>query len=1262
MADGTVVIAIDLDGAEAESGFQKIKSLLGGAGDSAKKTGSVFKQMLGANIIGNALTKGISAIGSGVRSMAGELNSSKKAWDTFEGNMRMLGNSDAEIAKAKSAMQDYATQTIYSASDMASTYSQLAAVGVDNVDQLVTGFGGLAASAENPAQAMKSLSMQATQMAAKPKVAWQDFKIMMEQSPAGMAAVAKSMGMSLDEMIAKIQDGELATNDFFDAVKEVGNNDHFSKMATQFKTVDQAMDGLKESLANKLQPAFGKLSEYGIKAIEKISDVIDKFDFSGLETAIDNVANGFKDFFKGLGNTQVFESLKNAAVSLRNAFMNLFGAIKGDGTVSFEVIGQAIGNFVSKIANAITKVADFVAKLDPGVIRSFAKGVAIAIAAFKGFNILSRVASLFRAFKSGGVGATGAVGKASAKLGSLIKNTFSGVANVIKSTGVAIKTVLQGVAGVVKALGPAIATAAKGIGTGLATAFRGLASAIAMVPVTKMLAFGAAIALVIAALALLATQGDGVKLILEGLGSVVESLGVAIGTILKAALEGIGSVLESLGTAIGTVVESIGVAIASIITAATPLVGVLGGIFTEVVRIISDAIVRIVQAIAPFIPAITHMVEVVVTNLPSIIDAFSRLVTSVGLAITQVVTAVANGAVQIINALVPLVAQIGTSVTQIVDAFGRLVESVGTALANVVTAVTDGVANIIAALVPLVDEIGNTALEVGTAIEGIVTAMSEGFVDVVDAVTTGVADVISEFSGFVSELSGFVEELSRLIISFGDAVTQVIDALSRLGESVQGIIDEVGDTAKEIAEAFKTMTEALAGLEDVDLLGIGAGLAAISASLAGINLTGNIGGTSEGMSKLSEALNGIPDISTMGSDFTSLKDGLDGLGEVGTSAGEGITDVKEARDGIYGISALAGDFEALKTAFTGLGPIAPSASRGLTQIKTVVSDMPTGLNVAKIALTQFKIALTNLNTGVVSSMSSIKTSISTAMTGVKTSISSNLTGVKTSFTTSFNSMKTTASTNMTGVKTAVSTSMSGVKTAVTSSMSSVKSSISSSMNSAKSAVTSATSGMKSAISSAFNSMKSTVSSSMNAMVSTMQSAGSRGVGVMRSVGAQIGNGLAAGMRSALGAVTAAANALVAQAVRAAQAKAMIHSPSRLFANEVGRYLPQGMAVGIDKNAHYATDSIQSVIDDMTGMNMNLDSMIGVGNNSLSKQIGLNLRATGQNGAGSNTSNTYNQHYTLNANGNASSDFYSPENMRRLLRELAYYTKLEGGLT
>ena len=132
--------------------------------------------------------------GSGIRSMLGELNEASTSWQTFEGNMHQLGASNTQIARAKSDMQKFAQQTIYSASDMSSTYAQLAAVGTKNTAQLVKGFGGLAAASDNPQQAMKTLSEQATQMAAKPKVQWQDFKLMLEQTPAGISAVAKTMG------------------------------------------------------------------------------------------------------------------------------------------------------------------------------------------------------------------------------------------------------------------------------------------------------------------------------------------------------------------------------------------------------------------------------------------------------------------------------------------------------------------------------------------------------------------------------------------------------------------------------------------------------------------------------------------------------------------------------------------------------------------------------------------------------------------------------------------------------------------------------------------------------------------------------------------------------------------------------------------------------------------------------------------------------------------------------------------------------------
>ena len=102
---------------------------------------------------------------------------------------------------------------------------------------------------------------------------------------------------------------------------------------------------------------------------------------------------------------------------------------------------------------------------------------------------------------------------------------------------------------------------------------------------------------------------------------------------------------------------------------------------------------------------------------------------------------------------------------------------------------------------------------------------------------------------------------------------------------------------------------------------------------------------------------------------------------------------------------------------------------------------------------------------------------------------------------------------------------------------------------------------------------------MQAMMHAIQAVGIGAVGTMRHVGNMIGQGLAQGMYSALGAVTAAANALVAQAERAAQAKAKIHSPSRLFRDNIGKFLALGVADGIDRNASEVSKSMENLIDD-----------------------------------------------------------------------------------
>ena len=257
-----------------DRGFSStMKQAMGIASKLDKKTSSFM-----TGILQGAGQQAFYMLSNGCRELVSEIDASNVAWKTFEGNMRILGNNDKQIGKVRKSMQKYAEQTIYSSSDMASTYSQLAAVGVKSADKLVTGFGGLAAAAENPQQAMKTLSQQATQMAGRPKVAWQDFKLMLEQTPAGIAAVAKEMGMTTSELVSKIQAGEVKTNDFFKAIEKVGNSKGFTKLATSYKSAGQAMDGLKETIGNKLTPAYDALSKKAIGGIEGIIDKVSELD------------------------------------------------------------------------------------------------------------------------------------------------------------------------------------------------------------------------------------------------------------------------------------------------------------------------------------------------------------------------------------------------------------------------------------------------------------------------------------------------------------------------------------------------------------------------------------------------------------------------------------------------------------------------------------------------------------------------------------------------------------------------------------------------------------------------------------------------------------------------------------------------------------------------------------------------------------------------------------------------------------------------
>lgn len=167
-------------------------------------------------------------------------------------------------------------------------------------------------------------------------------------------------------------------------------------------------------------------------------------------------------------------------------------------------------------------------------------------------------------------------------------------------------------------------------------------------------------------------------------------------------------------------------------------------------------------------------------------------------------------------------------------------------------------------------------------------------------------------------------------------------------------------------------------------------------------------------------------------------------------------------------------------------------------------------------------------------------------------------------------------------------------------------------------------------------------------------------------GMSIGEGLSAGIYAMAGSVANAAASIAYGAVSAAASALRINSPSKVFRDKIGRAIPEGWALGIDKYSWYVDNSMGDLAKNTIDASAKFVSGFGLDiPKSAEIASGLNASLTYRFGGGgsagvSNSTSNVTNNYTLNATGQGNSDFFTPDNMRRLIRELAYYTRQERG--
>lgn len=845
-----------------------------------KQSDSFLSKLKNSAVFGAFASVGASAMHTVTSAISGtisELSASNVAWKTFEGNMQMLGQSSSEINKTKKALQQYATQTIYSASDMSQTYSQFAAVGTKNCLQLVKGFGGLASAAENPKQAMKTLSQQGTQMAAKPMVAWQDFKLMLEQTPAGIAAVAREMGMSTSELVSAVQSGTVKTEDFFNAVEKAGNSKAFTKMATEYKSVGQAMDGLQETLANKLMPAYDKLSQIGIKALSAIIDGLDGFDANILTNGIDKVIDTFKRFGKAFENTGAIKAFKQALSDVGGAIKNVMSQFKDTGLI--EKFGQAFGQVVKFVSQAISAVSKFIGKLNGSQLTGIAGSILGVVGGFKAFNFLKDF-NPFGIFK---------------------KNAEIGVEGVAKATRThsskAMRT-LKDLSISYKNFGKGTSDRLKGLGSLFKQTFQGLGNMLKIANPVNILALGGALFMVAAGIALIGESGNGLSSIAESLGkafseviattidAVTQAL-IALAPVLPTicdAFAQLSPLVEAFGDAFGTVIESVGNAIANIVNA-------IGPVIESVVQIIANAIVQIVQAIAPFAPAIADMVQAISDAIQSICDAFIALVQNIQ---------------PIVESVKDLVQQLGDSISQVFESASDVITSFG-----------DAVSGILDSLAGVIDSIGQSALNAGKGFKelakGIQIITGLNLLDMaasLGAVATGVGAIATASSGI------------------GDAGTQIMNLAIGLG-----LLVGYTDSLSGLASVMPSVISSFSGIESISgplasASGAMVQFASSASGLVGSTTVASSALIALGVALTQVAIQGGQAGTQLGTKFkTGLQSGLTQSVSVARSMSRSITSaLKSASSGAYTVGQMIGNGLANGMAST-LGRVSAIATR-----------------------------------------------------------------------------------------------------------------------------------------------------------------------------------------------------------------------------------------------------------------------------------------------------------------------------------------------
>lgn len=989
MADGKVVIQVDMNGDKAQSGVARLKGMVGGLSESGAQLGSVFKSVLGANIVSGALISGIQSLGSAVKGVfSTALDEGAKLQQSF-------GGIDTLYQGAEDTMKQYATAAA-SAGISANTYAEQAVSFGASLKKALGGDAVKAAESANKAiMAMADNSAKMGTDIGSIQMAYQGFAkgnyTMLDNLKLGYGGTQQEMQRLLNDA-SKLEGAmgkKFNINNFADIVeaidlvqKDLGVAGVAAKEAeTTFSGSFAAMKAsasnflanlsLGEDVGPALKTLISSTSTFLLgNFVPMVGNIMRQLP-QAIEVAIaeagPKIEESFRSLFAGIGVDEgVFDVIKDTFRDVVVTIQSLFDELTSE-TNGFENVMKGFSNIVEFVNVAIQNLAMAI----QFALEAFSETGAIKNA-YQAFKDLTD-AALDLAEKLGDAIPWDIVGAAAGHVVNAISMIVSWISKLSQSiSGDVWRGLITGIGGALiafkafnflKSFNPfkwfskgAKESADEAVGSvtnsksAIAQIFKSIS--------TLIKTTGTAIKTAATGI------GEGIKIALSGLAPVIRAFGLALRT------AGIGNIL-ALGGAIGIAAVGIGAGVA-IIAAGLSLIASQG------------------EGVATIINAVGQAFATVAT---AIIGAFAQAIVSVAGVLPTVTSALAQ--------LSPLVVAVG--------------EAIGAA-APFITALGDAIATVATAITPIVDIISNAFVSVAQIIADAIVQIVEAIApfapaitEMVVAIAPSIADIVSSFSSMFSQISPIIDSLSNLLKTFGEQVSSILKSAGSVVESfgsairnvldgVAGIFDSIGNAALNAGLGVKYMAEGIAMLTELGLLDLAGTLATVATGLTAIANSG-IASAGPGLQQAGQGMQLIAIFSQLAS--MSLQT----LPTAFTQLSESLTNLP---------TQLSTVGSSLQTFATNSQVLASS----VIVISSALLAINVGFEMFNAQVSQANSALQSLGTitaVVVSNISSFGSSISTSMSGSTAAIRDAGTQMMTSMQESINQMRTVVNNGMTSI-------------------------------------------------------------------------------------------------------------------------------------------------------------------------------------------------------------------------------------------------------